>query len=149
MWEACSSGEEKVFHSSRGGAPALLPEEASSQCERAPPTTEAFILLFPSRFAKALRKYLLDWLWKGLVCVRSTPGNRYPGMWSASIQCRVGMGGRSELHHSTYVVCAWCASRTAYLITNGSYAAPLRRLRLPCPPARALAPAAVTASAPA
>ena len=30
-----------VSHS-RGGAPALLPEEASSQCERAPPTTEVF-----------------------------------------------------------------------------------------------------------
>ena len=49
-----------VFHS-RGGAPAFLPEEASSQCERAPPTTEVFTFV-PSRFAKALRKYLLDWL---------------------------------------------------------------------------------------
>ena len=32
-----------------------------------------------------------------------------------------GLGGGRGIHHSTYVVCAWCASRTAYLITNGSY----------------------------
>ena len=26
--------------------------------------------------------------------VRFIPGNRYPGMWSASIQCRVGMNAK-------------------------------------------------------
>ena len=34
---------------SRGGAPALLPEEASSQCERAPPTTEVFAFVIATK----------------------------------------------------------------------------------------------------
>ena len=30
----------------------------------------------------------------GRAGVRFIPGNRYPGMWSASIQCRVGMNAK-------------------------------------------------------